>query len=257
MKRIILLCTFSLMQTVLFAQCLETRKQYLFSKGEKIDYPPIYFMHLNWNVVVDDAVPDGNYYTLGGKFIFEYNNNPKRDTIDISIYPGDFEMDLTDYEFIMKQENIKVIYLILHYTENCCFDGNISRSRRYEIPFYSKDLLDFRYVVLYIYNTDKKENKPYYYPLPGKTYNYQFMYPDCGVVFINKKLTKKQKNFCKYYDYFDRDGNVVKFKERIKKRKEEKIEIKESKKLQKEWEEELKELIKRRKLQKELEKENK
>jgi len=201
MKRTILLLILSFAQTLLFAQHLESRKMIpmLYENGDTLlPYDPIeYFIHSNWSIVVDNAlvVTEKEYSYVRGRFILEYNNNPKRDTIILDIEPGTIGMDLADYEFIMAQEDLKEIYFALFYKEIC--SRNRTKRYYYEIPIY-KEWLNFRYVVVYIYNTDKKEIKPYYNPLPGKNYNYDIIYEGSGkLVGLQKKLTKKQKNACK------------------------------------------------------------
>jgi hypothetical protein len=169
------------------------------SRNDTANIPPT--KHLNWSIIVDNAIPNISYgnecyghIVEFSQFVLEYNDTT-RVAINIHIELGYISLLLSDYEFIMqqKQENLKNIYLYFGYRENCKGE----KRRYYEIPIEYISQLDTTinsYTAIYIYNTDKKENKKYYIPLPDKTYNYQLVCNGCGVRPIQKKFTKKQKD---------------------------------------------------------------
>jgi len=208
MKRIILLLTFSFTQALLFSQWLEYKNipPIYNNKGVMIRPPSIdTLIHLNRIFVVDGTIPDSEFGVIGGNtiFILEYDDS-KRDTIDFYVRPGDIKMYLSDYEYIMKQENIETIYMQFEYWGLCYNKKGKSEFYDYEIPLKNRVIFSEHayYMIIYIYNTDKKENKKHYVSLPGKTYNYQLIYPQGEVrIGVQKKWTKKQKDCWKYTDY--------------------------------------------------------
>ena len=162
--------------------------------------------HLNRIFVIDNTIPDTSFGSIceDTRFILEYKDS-KRDTVEFDVYPGKVILLLSDYEYIMKQEDIETIYMQFSYCGNCYYSNKQGRIEHYdyEIPFKYKTIFEDRayYMIIYIYNTDKKENKKYYVPLPNKTYNYRIVYPEGGFGVIQKKMTKKQKDCWKYYEY--------------------------------------------------------
>jgi hypothetical protein len=145
------------------------------------------YKQLNWIFVVDNAIPDSEFGVIGMSEMIVFYENQKTDTITVDIVPGSMGILVSDYDSIKNRDNISRIILEIKYIENCCNDY-----LHYEIPIY-KAWFDFYYVIVYIYNTDKKENKKYYIPLEGKNYNYQISFSGSGVRLIQKKATKKQK----------------------------------------------------------------
>lgn len=139
---------------------------------------------LNWSILIDEKIE-----TLSStQLIIEYDDL-KRDTIPIKIIPGDILIPSEDYDFIVESGNIKQLTLTFEYPETC---KDIIIYHHYDIPI-NKNWLDKPYFILYIYNTERKENKGIYIPLPNKTYNYDYRFPNSGSRIIQKKLKKEQR----------------------------------------------------------------
>jgi hypothetical protein len=157
---------------------------------------------LNWNVIIDGEMADLRYGILSDNsaFILE-DHNLQRDTININIYPGGISLYPSDYDSITQNfHNLKNIYLYFEYF--ILYDDN-AKWRYYEIPLGTTPMMMFRdkdyFMVIYVYNTDKKENKKYYIPLSGKTYNYEIFCNERTNIpirdKIQKRLTKRQKKY--------------------------------------------------------------
>ncbi|MDR2204865.1 MAG: hypothetical protein LBE36_01720 [Flavobacteriaceae bacterium] len=137
---------------------------------------------LNWTILIDNKIE-----TLSNTYLMVEYGDMKRDTISISVIPGEIVIYSKDYNSITEYD-IKELILKFEYAEVC---KDITY-HSYEIPI-NKAWINKPYFVLYIYNTDKKENKNIYIPLPNKTYNYDYRFPNSGSRIIQKSLTKEQK----------------------------------------------------------------
>ncbi|MGV0829118.1 hypothetical protein ACTS9C_09620 [Empedobacter brevis] len=95
-------------------------------------------------------------------------------------------MNSSDYDKLLLK-NIETIYLKFSYSETC--NGN-TEYYDYEIEDFKLNWLDHDYIVLNVYNTNKKAYKRIYNPLPGKEYTYEYEYPGSGMRRAKKILPK-------------------------------------------------------------------
>lgn len=110
----------------------------------------------------------------------------------ISYEPGRFLVKESDFEELLNNKT-QSLKLVLSNNIEC---NKTSESKTYEIEDFKLSWLDQRYVIIYIYNTDNKNYKKIYNPLPGKSYTYEYDYPGGTVKRVQKSFTKEQKE-CK------------------------------------------------------------
>lgn len=91
----------------------------------------------------------------------------------------------------LKSDNIKDMYLSIEYWEYC---KDKRKDYSYEIEI-KKSYLEYGYLILYLFNLDKKKFNKIYFPISeGENYTYYFDYPSSykGRL-VQKRLTKEQK----------------------------------------------------------------
>lgn len=108
----------------------------------------------------------------------------------ISYFPGKFVIKEADYQDLLHKDNSSSLKLVLSSSLQCKDDLT---SKMYEIEDFKLSWLDQPYVILYIYNTDNKNYKNIYNPLPGKSYTYDYEYPGGTMKRVQKSFTKEQK----------------------------------------------------------------
>ncbi|WP_129059429.1 MULTISPECIES: hypothetical protein [unclassified Chryseobacterium] len=107
----------------------------------------------------------------------------------ISYFPGKFVIKEEDYKDLLHTDNSSSLKLVMNNNLQC--KDNLT-SKMYEIEDFKLSWLDQPYVILYIYNTDNKDYKNIYNPLPGKSYTYDYEYPGGTMKRIQKIFTKAQ-----------------------------------------------------------------
>lgn len=71
--------------------------------------------------------------------------------------------------------------------------GEKSETEIYEIDDFRLNWLEQSYFILYIYNTDNKDYKKIYNPLPGKNYTFEYDFPNGTMKRVQKAPTKQQR----------------------------------------------------------------
>lgn len=143
-----------------------------------------------FNVIISVDNNLSNVYAK--KFVLVYENDSIQ-TLKINFKQGRLMIDDKDYEKLLS-ENLRRIDLYLSYIEVC---GDNIETYKYEIvDFKLPWLLKGAYFILYIYNTNKKEYKNIYSPLPGKEFTFEYDWEGIWMRRVQKKLTKKQRK-CK------------------------------------------------------------
>jgi hypothetical protein len=150
----------------------------------------------NWTFIVDNSLI-GYDDCSNSKIILEYLDF-KRDTINIEIIPGEILFLGFDPRYLTKQahkNNTRKIWVEFDYSGYC----HKGKPQHYELHFDINIFINLQYYMVFrIYNTDKKENKRVYIPLPGKNYNYTIDCNRCGIDFPLRIIKKRPAKYWKY-----------------------------------------------------------
>lgn len=101
--------------------------------------------------------------------------------IELGYMPGELILSNDDFEKLINNSNS--YHLIFDYYE---FAGKKQLIHHYEIEL-KKVWFEQSFIVLRIYNMDKKINKKTFYPLEGKEYTYEVDLPSNSITRIKKK----------------------------------------------------------------------
>lgn len=103
---------------------------------------------------------------LENKLIKEYN---------LSYSPGNLKIDSLSFNEINSMQENYNYTLSITYSEVCKDDINYYH---YDIEDFKIGWLNNYYFIMYVYDTDKKEYKKKYNPIPGKNFTYEYDSPN-------------------------------------------------------------------------------
>ncbi len=135
--------------------------------------------HFNLIISIDEKVEAGN---IQDTYVILKSKKQIAEKFDVDYEPGDLSLSEELYDEISNEEE-KEIYLHFSYTEYC---GEEEKFYEYEIRFY-KSWFENRFLLLYVYNTEKEKYKDIFDPKEGKTYNYEYSFPGSHARLITKK----------------------------------------------------------------------
>ncbi len=144
---------------------------------------------VNLIISIDDMLPttnlvitkieyvdkQGNKYSLAGKATY---------------YPGNTIFSNEGF-YKLTSNKIKKIYLYIHYWYEC---GINTKNYNYVVEL-NPALLKKTYLILYIYNLDKRKYRRIYFPISkNRNYTYYFKYPSpYQGRLVQKRLTREQR----------------------------------------------------------------
>ena len=147
---------------------------------------------INFIISIDDMLPTSNLVITKIEYLDNQNNKYSLEG-KIIYYPG--KMIFTNEDFYKLTSNkINKIYIYIHYWYDC---GINTIHYNYVIEM-NPALLKKTYLILYIYNLDKKKYRRIYFPISkNRNYTYYFKYPSSyqGRL-VQKRLTREQRR-CK------------------------------------------------------------
>ncbi|WP_133176989.1 hypothetical protein [Terrimonas sp.] len=117
------------------------------------------------------------------------NHDDIKESIEVSYYPGNLSISDSGYKKLLSAD-IKYMLLTFNYFENC---KSGQKKYNYEIEV-KKSWLENHFTVLNIYNTNKRQYKNVYMPLPSKNYTYEVIYPGGSVRRVTKKMLSNDCN---------------------------------------------------------------
>lgn len=100
--------------------------------------------------------------------------------IELGYIPGELILNNDDFEKFINSNSHDLIFDYYEYA------GKKQLLHHYEIEL-KKVWFEQSYIVLRIYNMDKKKNKKIFYPLQGKEYTYEIDLPSNSITRIKKK----------------------------------------------------------------------
>ncbi|PZR20174.1 MAG: hypothetical protein DI539_11720 [Flavobacterium psychrophilum] len=119
--------------------------------------------------------------TISNAQIVVKKGNGHNEIFNVSYYPGNLSLNHNDFDMLPEGEN--VIYFKFTYIKYSK-DGE-QDIRTYEIDM-GKNWFDETYMIVKLYNTDKKQNKKLK-PLEGKTYTFDLDYGRGQMIRIRNK----------------------------------------------------------------------
>lgn len=136
---------------------------------------------INLIVSVDDRIVKN----LSGFEITIMSNSGEKKNIKAKYSPGNLLIDELDYEKLLDStiNTIDLSFLYNEYTNNDIIEYS------YDIQI-DKQFAKQNFILLYVYNTNKKKYRGLYKPMKGKKYVYEYDFPTQGVrrsKFKNKK----------------------------------------------------------------------
>jgi len=128
-------------------------------------------------IAIDDKV------VIGGLARTQLIIDKKRGTkesIDVDYIPGKLSIKEEDFATIYAEDSL---FLSFNFYENC--HGKQS-TLSYQIEF-RKPWLEYLFLVVRIYNLNKKENQKIFFPLEGLQYTYEVDSPNGSITRVKKK----------------------------------------------------------------------
>ncbi|SFC85398.1 hypothetical protein SAMN05421747_1393 [Parapedobacter composti] len=105
-------------------------------------------------------------------------------SVPISYHPGALSLAKNDRDHLLSLDDSIKLLLKFEYNEYTT-RGN-QKVLNYEIEI-GKEWLEQAYMILHIYNTDKKPYKGKLKPIPGKNYTFELDYPGGQMIRLRKK----------------------------------------------------------------------
>lgn len=125
--------------------------------------------NIDFIIVIDEKV------AVGAISLVKINSKTANEEIEITpdYYPGNLSITQTDYERLFKQDT-KSIMLSFTFNDN---KGKRIKSYRYQIELKKEWMSDY-FIILNIYNLDKKKYRKRYLPLSeSKNYTFEIVSP--------------------------------------------------------------------------------
>lgn len=105
-------------------------------------------------------------------------------SIPVFYYPGDLSVYKIDMDYIMSlSDSVKLQLEFDYYSYTTKGDQNVLN---YKIEI-DKSWLKQSYLILYLYNTDKKRYREKLEPIPGSKYTFELDYPGGQMLRLRKK----------------------------------------------------------------------
>ncbi len=105
-------------------------------------------------------------------------------SVSVSYHPGDLSLDKSDLDYLLSvDDSVKLSLKFEYYQYTPQGNQNVLS---YEIEM-GKDWLEQTYMVLYIYNTDKKTYEGEIKPIPGRNYTFELDYPGGQMIRLPEK----------------------------------------------------------------------
>jgi hypothetical protein len=134
---------------------------------------------VNFVITVDDNVVVGSIANLR---LIASDADGKRKIIDIAYIPGELSIKNVDMGELLSSK-LNTVLLAFDYYEFCNGKQII---HNYEIEI-EKKWFNFSYMVLRVYNLDKKKYRKIFYPLKGCNYTYEIDFPSNSMTRIKRK----------------------------------------------------------------------
>ncbi|WP_257667179.1 hypothetical protein [Parapedobacter tibetensis] len=105
-------------------------------------------------------------------------------SVPVSYHPGDLSLAKSDLDYLLSQDDsIKLLLEFEYYQYTTQGNQNVLN---YGIEI-GRNWLEQAYMVLYIYNTDKKPYKGKMKPIPGRNYTFELDYPGGQMIRLQEK----------------------------------------------------------------------
>lgn len=105
-------------------------------------------------------------------------------SVSVSYHPGDLSLDKSDLDYLLSVgDSVKLSLKFEYYQYTSQGNQNVLN---YEIEM-SKDWLEQTYMVLYIYNTNKKRYKGKIKPIQDRNYTFELDYPGGQMIRLREK----------------------------------------------------------------------
>lgn len=105
-------------------------------------------------------------------------------SVSVSYHPGDLSLAKSDRDYLLSLgDSVKLLLKFEYYEYTTRGNQDVLN---YEIEI-GRDWLEQAYMVLYIYNTDKKTYKGKLKPIPGRNYTFELDYPGGQMIRLREK----------------------------------------------------------------------
>jgi hypothetical protein len=141
--------------------------------------------NLNFIVMIDGKIPFQGDLGIN----LDIENANRSDTVTVQYIPGNIALNDANLKEV-QQDDVKSAVLLINYVKAC--SGKME-TYRYQIQF-RKSWINQSFVILRIYNLDKKENRKIFFPLKGEEYTYEVDVPDGSLMRIRRPGVKSECN---------------------------------------------------------------
>ena len=133
--------------------------------------------HFDFIIVVDEVI----ITSLNNPKLMIRKENELLSNFDILLKPGDLSLKTTEYNLIANSSDD--LYLKFDYYD---YSSGKQKVYNYDIKI-GKNWFEKSYIILKIYNTDKKKYKKIFNPIKGRNYTFELDYGGGSMLQIRKK----------------------------------------------------------------------
>jgi hypothetical protein len=141
---------------------------------------------INFIIVIDDKVVVGSSQSF--QFIVNGNKNKNR-FFEADYIPGKLSLDKVDFEKLLSSQ-VKSFFLAFDYNE---FYKGEQIIHNYKIEL-DKIWLQYDFIILKVYNLDKRKYQEIFDPIEGCNYTYEMECPDFSISRVRKKFINEDCN---------------------------------------------------------------